>query len=107
MLVRNFSKGVKNCFPPEYIENQRLWLLARRESKSRILRQGGEIALLHSPSDITRIDFALTRIAEGQYGICAHCGVIIEIERLDFQPETPFCSVCQVEVETRTNRIRN
>jgi RNA polymerase-binding transcription factor DksA len=81
-------------FSSDYIESMRLWLLVRRKSKSEILKQGGELASLHSPKDIRRIDFALKRIENGQYGLCTNCGLPIEMERLKFLPETPFCSKC-------------
>jgi len=91
---------------PEYIEGQRLWLLARLESKSEILKQGGERASLHSPRDIIKINFALLRVEEGQYGLCTNCGSLIGEQRLSFQPETPFCADCQVKVEAQNNSAR-
>lgn len=94
-------------FSDDYIEGQRLWLLARRESKKNILEQGGERALLHSPSDIKQIDFALKRIADGQYGICLLCGHIIERERLDFKPEILLCIECQNDSELRQKAYTN
>ena len=86
-------------FSVDFIEEMRIWLLARRKSKSEILKQGGELARVHSPSDIRRIDFALKRIENGQYGLCTNCGVPIELERLEFMPETPFCSECKIETK--------
>lgn len=88
---------------PDDIENMRIWLLERRESKSRILNQGGELAQIHSPEDIVRIDFALKRIEDGQFGLCADCGTPIEEERLQFMPETPFCSQCIIELNQSTH----
>ncbi len=58
----------------------------------------GEQSLLHSHDDIRRIDFALKRIMDGQFGICPNCGSLIEEERLEIIPETPFCSSCAHEV---------
>ena len=69
-------------------------LEARRKSKLQILKEGGQQALSHSPKDIFRIDFAMQRIKEGQYGICTNCGVTIEEGRLEVIPETPFCASC-------------
>lgn len=80
-------------FTSEYIEYQRKWLIARFESKREIINNGGIRALLHSPKDLVRIKFALTRIKEEQYGICP-CGSFIETGRLDIIPETPFCIRC-------------
>ena len=78
----------------EFIENQRSWMIARRTSKKKILEEGGTHAKLHSPDDITRIDFALKRIDEMQYGICCGCGLPISEERLKIVPEFVFCIVC-------------
>ncbi len=87
----------------EFLEGQRLWLLARKDSKAEILRKGGERALSHSPKDLVRIDFALWRIAQGQYGLCPQCGTVIEEERLRIIPETPFCASCARDVESQKN----
>lgn len=78
-----------------YLEEKRNHLVARRESKLEILKQGGERALLHSYHDIVRIDFALRRIEQQQYGLCPDCGCAIEERRLKSVPETVFCASCQ------------
>ncbi len=69
-------------------------LLARRASKITILEEGGQQALAHSWNDVRRIDFALKRLAEGQYGLCCNCGCPIEAARLRAIPEAPFCTEC-------------
>ena len=45
-------------------------------------------------TEIARIDAALARIAEGDYGFCTRCGADISPERLDAVPYTPFCRNC-------------
>ena len=85
---------MENPFTGEFLEHQRKWLLARRESKLKIMAEGGVRAQVHSPSDIVRIDYALRRIADGQYGLCVQCGTPIELQRLKFMPETPLCASC-------------
>ena len=42
-----------------------------------------------------RIDSALIRIAEGNYGACLACHETIAPERLAATPETAFCAQCQ------------
>lgn len=44
--------------------------------------------------EVARIDAALGRIAEGEYGFCTKCGAEISPERLDAVPYTPFCRNC-------------
>lgn len=46
--------------------------------------------------EIRRIQAALRRLREGEYGICAECGGDISEERLDVLPATPFCKTCAV-----------
>jgi RNA polymerase-binding transcription factor DksA len=90
-----------------YLEEKRKHLLARRESKLEILKNGGERALLHSKHDITRIDFALKRIEQQQYGLCPDCGCPIEEQRLASVPETVFCASCQLDRDKKKKHFRH
>lgn len=47
-------------------------------------------------AEIARIDAALKRVEEGEYGYCVKCGAEIEAGRLAALPETPFCKSCAV-----------
>jgi DnaK suppressor protein len=44
--------------------------------------------------EITRIDAALQRIEEGEFGYCAVCGEDIEPKRLEHDPPVPACIAC-------------
>jgi len=88
-------------FSVEFILEQTEWLKIRRITKLGILASGGQQALSHSYSDITRIDFALKRIKENQYGLCANCGGLIQMNRLKTIPEAPFCITCAEEIESQ------
>jgi DnaK suppressor protein len=44
--------------------------------------------------EIKRIDAALQRIDEGEFGYCVSCGSEIEPKRLDNDPTTPTCFDC-------------
>jgi len=44
--------------------------------------------------ELKRIDAALARLDEGDYGICVSCGEDIQIKRLDMDPATPVCVDC-------------
>ena len=77
-----------------YLKEQQSLLLARRANKLQILKEGGQQALSHSFSDITRIDYALKRIEQGQYGLCCNCGNHIGFTRLATIPEAPLCIDC-------------
>lgn len=43
---------------------------------------------------LLRIDAALERIEEGEYGYCASCDEEINSRRLDVDPANPFCVDC-------------
>jgi len=44
--------------------------------------------------ELQRIEIALKRIAEGDYGYCAICGDEIALKRLENDPTTPVCINC-------------
>lgn len=45
-------------------------------------------------SDLSRIDIALKRIEEDEYGWCAECGEPIAYKRLEIDPATALCIGC-------------
>lgn len=60
-------------------------------------RQGDEVLEAlgqHDADELKRIDAALKRIEDGEYGFCAKCGEAISDERLDAVPEAPLCAAC-------------
>ncbi len=44
---------------------------------------------------LLEIDNALSRLANGTYGVCLECGERIQARRLDSAPWTKFCRRCQ------------
>lgn len=44
--------------------------------------------------ELQRIDAALQRITEGEFGYCVSCGIDIEAKRLEYDPTTPTCFDC-------------
>ena len=53
---------------------------------------------------IQRIDEALDRLAEGEYGLCAECGDEISEQRLAAMPFAVRCCECQGMTETDPHR---
>jgi len=41
-----------------------------------------------------RINAALTRMKEGEFGYCVSCGQDIPLKRLELDPTTPLCISC-------------
>lgn len=54
-----------------------------------------------SQTRLTRIEAALRRHANEEYGLCMGCEEEIGYARLKAQPEAPFCINCQSKRETR------
>ena len=44
--------------------------------------------------EMQRIDAAMVRIKEGEFGYCGVCGQNIESKRLEHDPTVTFCIVC-------------
>jgi DnaK suppressor protein len=44
--------------------------------------------------ELKRIEGALRRIEEDEYGYCTHCGEEIAPKRLDVDPSAPLCIKC-------------
>lgn len=64
-----------------------------------------DLALLqHEIDALRRIDGALQRARDGQFGVCQECGESIPPQRLEAQPEALTCLQCQKELEQRVTR---
>ena len=50
-------------------------------------------------SELRTLDAARARIDEGSYGICAHCGQDIGVQRLRANPGALRCIRCQTQFE--------
>ena len=46
-----------------------------------------------------RLRIALTRLEDGEYGVCAECGAPIAPKRLAALPDTTTCVACQEQLE--------
>jgi len=52
---------------------------------------------------LSRVEIALRRMEEGEYGDCRECGESIALARLETQPEAPLCVQCQELLERQLN----
>ena len=46
-----------------------------------------------------RLQIALSRVSEGEYGVCSECGTSIPPQRLRAVPDTTTCVACQARLE--------
>ena len=68
--------------------------LATEREGDEVLEQMGSSGKV----EITKIQAALDRMEEGEFGYCVSCGEEISSERLDVVPHTPFCRNCAEKV---------
>lgn len=59
----------------------------------------GEVARLGD--ELSAVDAALGRLAQGRYGICTGCGEPVGTARLEASPEAALCLACQTALERR------
>lgn len=64
--------------------------LATEREGDEVLEQMGSTG----KAEIAKIQAALDRMEEGEFGYCVSCGAEIASERLDVVPHTPFCRSC-------------
>jgi len=50
--------------------------------------------LADARAELTDVDHALARIADGTYGVCSNCGRRITVARLDARPTAELCIDC-------------
>ena len=56
--------------------------------------------------ELAGVEAALTRVADGSYGTCSHCGEPIGWSRLNVQPTAERCIACQEAFEAARGRLR-
>ena len=79
------------------IEEQLDEVVAQDDEDAANERQEDEVLSALGQADqaeITRIDAALQRIADGTYGVCAECGEDIASARLKALPDAALCVTC-------------
>lgn len=53
---------------------------------------------------LSKIDYALKKIDDGDYGVCEKCGEDISHGRLEARPVTQYCIDCKTELESNERR---
>ena len=74
------------------LDQQTVGRLSRMDAMHRqAMAQAGERARAR---DLQRIDAALRRIEDGEYGYCSDCGEAIAEKRLEADPMASLCVAC-------------
>ena len=87
--LKNASKG---DLRPIELDQQSIGRLSRMDSLQ--MQAMDRARDTRRTIDLKRIDAALTRLDEGEYGYCVACGEGIAIKRLKLDPATPRCASC-------------
>jgi RNA polymerase-binding transcription factor DksA len=61
----------------------------------------------HEKFKLNEIDNALYKLENGNYGLCENCNKQIDLDRLEFVPETRLCLDCAKEEERPVNNIES
>ncbi|MGX6648816.1 TraR/DksA family transcriptional regulator [Maricaulaceae bacterium MS644] len=77
---------------PVSLDQQSVGRLSRQDSLQ--VQAMAKAADARRAGELRRIDAALHRIKEGEYGWCVECGEAIGEKRLEIDPAAPRCRAC-------------
>ncbi|MEQ8404647.1 MAG: TraR/DksA C4-type zinc finger protein [Oceanicaulis sp.] len=77
---------------PVGLDQQSVGRLSRQDSLQ--VQAMAKAADARRAGELRRIDAALQRLLEGEYGWCVECGEAIEAKRLEIDPAAPRCREC-------------
>ncbi len=96
--------GPQNHMPKQRLETYKkrllgkrqdlLGLVTRSELDGRVADEAGTKDLADK-ANLQLVDEALSRIEQGNYGECVHCGSPVEMKRLEAVPWARHCIPCQ------------
>ena len=86
------SEGAREDRKPVELDQQSVGRLSRLDSMQ--VQAMMKAADARRANEIRRIDAALTRVDEGEYGWCVECGEAIAPKRLEADPAAPRCAGC-------------
>jgi len=77
---------------PVSLDQQSVGRLSRQDSLQ--VQAMAKAADARRASELRRIDAALARLEDGEYGWCVECGEAIDARRLEIDPAAPRCREC-------------
>ncbi len=77
---------------PVILDQQSVGRLSRMDAMQQ--QEMAQAEARRRAGDLARIERALVRIAEDEYGWCAECGEPIAYKRLEIDPAAPLCIGC-------------
>ncbi|MDP6344773.1 MAG: TraR/DksA C4-type zinc finger protein [Alphaproteobacteria bacterium] len=90
--LRALSDGARDSRRPVELDQQKVGRLSRMDAmQDQAMAQEAERRRM---GELQRIEAALGRIDEDEYGYCLRCGEAIAPARLDLDPAVPTCVGC-------------
>lgn len=86
------SRSAREDRNPVALDQQSVGRLSRQDSLQ--VQAMAKAAEARRAGELRRIEAALERLAEGEYGWCVECGEAIEEKRLEVDPAAPRCAAC-------------
>ncbi|WP_420430840.1 TraR/DksA family transcriptional regulator [Hyphobacterium sp.] len=90
--ILSLSLGSGDDRKPVELDQQSVGRLSRQDSLQ--VQAMAKAAEARRAMELRRIEAALGRIDDGEYGWCVECGDAIAAKRLDTDPAAPRCSTC-------------
>ncbi len=90
--LETLSRSAAGDRKPVELDQQSVGRLSRQDSLQ--VQAMAKAAEARRASEIRRIEAALRRMADGDYGYCAECGELIGERRLEIDPAAPRCADC-------------
>ena len=88
----DLSQSAHEDRKPVELDQQSVGRLSRQDSlQAQAMAKAAEA---RRAQEIRRIDAALQRVEDDEYGWCAECGEAIEEKRLELDPAAPRCAHC-------------
>lgn len=86
------SQGAREDRKPVGLDQQSVGRLSRQDSLQ--VQAMAKAAEARRAGELRRIEAALVRVDEGEYGYCVECGEPVEPRRLEADPAAPRCAGC-------------
>ncbi|WP_417486279.1 TraR/DksA family transcriptional regulator [Maricaulis sp.] len=88
----DLSDAARDDRKPVELDQQSVGRLSRLDSMQ--VQEMAKAANARRAVEVRRIDAALARVDEDDYGWCVECGEVIEPARLALDPAVPRCAGC-------------
>lgn len=90
--IRSLSQTAAEDRKPVSLDQQSVGRLSRQDSLQ--VQAMAKAADARRAGELRRIEAALARLDDGEYGWCVECGETIDPKRLETDPAAPRCRDC-------------